>query len=310
MIKNITHTDLDGLLSSLALQFHYGADKVKTRHCGYNNVDKEVLKMLEEGDTEVLYITDISISKEVADIIDKGYKDKVVLLDHHMNEDTQKLLGYSWVDIRDKDEDGLKTSGCWMTYKYLVKLGMVESALLEDLCNLGRYYDTWMWSSPKPLMEANKLNTLLYEYGFDMFLEECHRQLQGSPNKSFDFGGSNDIILKLQEAKVSAYVKKANKRLFPVKIDEISIGVYFGSSYISNVCHALHTLNPKYDAIMCINMESNISIRTNNPNIDVNILAKRIGANHGFKAGGHKSASGITVDTSFKLDFIDKITGM
>ena len=70
----ISHTDLDGVGPSIVLQAYgimHEADFVETR-----KVDEAVLARLEElQDNELLIITDLSVSEEVAEAITKVNKE-------------------------------------------------------------------------------------------------------------------------------------------------------------------------------------------------------------------------------------------
>ena len=325
-IANITHSDLDGTLCSLVLQNYYGVDNVDITYVGYHNVNTSVMEALNKGIYDKVYITDISISREVAEEIEKGFKEKVVLLDHHCNEKTLFLNEYTWAHIQENDEtDLLKTSGCWMTYLYIMDnvvdtyesewCERIYNPVLADIVDLGRYYDTWLWETlPNKRPNSDKLNTLLYEYGFKRFMEECNRQIDVYEStyigNSFDFGGINGILLELYENKVNSYIKSASKRVFPMRFDGLFLGVFYGTQYTNKVCHALQDMFPRYDAIICVNMEGSTSIRTNKPNVNVNDLAIRIASINGFSGGGHKSASGISIDPSFRADYIKRLLGL
>ena len=81
MIKLFTHTDLDGIgcavLAKLAFQ-----DEVDIEYCNYDEINEKVLEYINQNDNKVpIYITDISVNEEVANLLDK--RGNVQLLDHH-----------------------------------------------------------------------------------------------------------------------------------------------------------------------------------------------------------------------------------
>ena len=68
-----THTDLDGVGCSILLQLAYMkyAD-IDVEYCGYGDIDRKVKKYIVEGEYNnynITYITDISINKENASLI-------------------------------------------------------------------------------------------------------------------------------------------------------------------------------------------------------------------------------------------------
>jgi len=147
MIKLITHNDLDGIGCEVVFKLLYG-DEVDVLSVGNNEVDNIVGQSLEElrfGIYEQLFITDLSVNEELAEIINKEGL-KVQLLDHHPS--ATHLNKYSFANVMTHLSDGLKDSGTHLSFIYLLdKLlnkGLYNESL-EDFVELVRQYDTWEW---------------------------------------------------------------------------------------------------------------------------------------------------------------------
>ena len=82
MIKLFTHTDLDGVSCEILGRIAFREDINVTR-CNYGDIDNKVEEFLNNVEEyNKLFITDISVSKKIADKLN-SISDKVILLDHH-----------------------------------------------------------------------------------------------------------------------------------------------------------------------------------------------------------------------------------
>lgn len=326
-IYNITHSDLDGVLCSLSLIRYYGRQNVEIAYCGYNNVNGTLYNLLKSGEHEnydLIYITDISINENMAKWVENNFKDKVVLIDHHINTTTEHLQQYDWVIRQENDkEDGFKTSACKMVYDYLLRKDESEApvideeydvkdtffynAILEEIVDLGREYDTWLWKE-RDNLKAKELNAICQILGFDRFLRECLSQVAYYDEfyvGAFEFDDTLRLILDLQNEEIERYVESAEKYMYVKEYDGLKIGVYFGERFTSEICNILCENHPESDAVICINMKTGCSIRTVKDDLHVGELAKKIGEAHGIAGNGHSKASGITMTPEFKEKFVD-----
>lgn len=327
-IINFTHQDLDGVLCALSVQRYYGKENVDIVYCSYNTINKYVMDLLTTDEHEkygFIYITDISVSPETAEFIENNMKHKVILIDHHINTNTEHLNKYDWVTLQKNDpEDGLVTSACMMVYKHfynrVVEMATpdedgyfeneFENSNLLHIIELGRDYDTWQWKDKNNIMAKN-LNTLCTMLGFERFLAECRHQVFMFDEYYCSFGIEPhlQLLLDLQAEDVDRCLKTAEKNLYIKEYDDYKIGVYYGSEHVSEICNLLCDNHPELDAIMCINMKTGASIRTNRDDIHVGELAKKIGLPHNINGGGHAKASGVSLTNEFKEKFIDLLLG-
>ena len=129
----ITHGDLDGIGAVVIGKTVFNKQKDDFRYCGYHNVNEKVMEVLENGNYSHIFITDISVNEEVADIINTYYSDKVTLLDHHSNLDY--LIQYDWATVEPGEEGTFgRESGTSLFYKFLLPLRLQILLLLRMLC--------------------------------------------------------------------------------------------------------------------------------------------------------------------------------
>lgn len=102
-IKLFTHTDLDGVGCAVLAYLAFGYENVDVEFCSYDNVNQKVLKFimsrsLSNSAYYGLYITDLSVSEEVARQIEK-HKDNIMprLFDHHAT--ALWLNKYDWCQV-------------------------------------------------------------------------------------------------------------------------------------------------------------------------------------------------------------------
>ena len=177
-IKLFSHCDFDGVGCAILAYLAFERENVDVEYCGYKNVDEKVEKFIEDEKLfrsyDAVFITDISISDSVAnmiDILDQPLK-KVRLFDHHAT--ALWLNKYEWCEVLVEDETGLKMSGTALFYNYLVLNGFFVHYIMNDrvvnnICrfvDIVRDYDTWRW---KELGEegivCKQVNDLFYIYG-------------------------------------------------------------------------------------------------------------------------------------------------
>lgn len=83
MVRLFSHSDLDGIGCGILAQLAFGKDNVEISYCDYDNIDSTVKEYLgtEQDDTIPIYITDIRVNEETAELLNK--RGNVQLLDHH-----------------------------------------------------------------------------------------------------------------------------------------------------------------------------------------------------------------------------------
>lgn len=302
MDKIFTHTDLDGV-GCAVLAKYYNID-IEIEFCDYDNVNQKVSDFLDNnialGD---LYITDISVSDDVAQRIDNMNTD-FILLDHHPT--ALELNKYKWCTVKVEDENtGLKTCGTELFYNWLVEYGYLnKSKVLDKFVEIVRDYDTWRWAElgEKGLIRK-KINDLLYIYGRDNFIAWC---LGSLVSRTFPkLGDTEDMILKLRQEEIDKYVEKKNKEIFTQALCGKVSGFVFASKFTSELGNRLCKMHPEIDFVTIINVEDcTVSYRTIKDDID---LGKDVAAL--FGGGGHPKAAGSQFDKTVWINIFRDVFG-
>lgn len=297
MVKLFTHTDLDGvgcaILAHLAFNF-----EIDVEYCDYDNINEKVMNYLNTNDgSSYIYITDISVNKEVAELLDK--RGGVHLLDHHPT--ALGLNKYSWCKVMIEDLSGVKTSGTKMFYHWLCINGCFVDELennqaLNRFAELVRNYDTWRWSTlgDKGLI-CKQVNDLLYLYGRERFIRWCLSEIHDEVFPRLY--AADELVLKLKQQEIDEYIKEKDEQLFTSPMCGMNCGFVFAERYFSELGNRLCELHPEIDFVAMIDMSGTVSYRTVKDNVDLGEDVAKL-----FGGGGHPKAAG----SQFSQDVIMK----
>lgn len=299
MIKLITHNDLDGIGCEVVFKLLYG-DEVDVFSVGNNEVNNIVEQSLEElrfGIYEQLFITDLSVNEELAEIINKEGL-KVQLLDHHPS--ATHLNKYSFANVTTHLLDGLKDSGTHLSFIYLLdKLlnkGLYNESL-EDFVELVRQYDTWEWKEIFRNEEAKQLSDLLYILGREKFVNDMVHRIKD--NKEL-FSETDKLILEIKQKEIDNYINIKEKELIIKNFKLYKIGIVMADSHTSELGNILCERHEELDFVAIIKKET-VSLRTVKDDINLTDIAKQFGG------GGHPKASGFPLSNVKLNNFINDI---
>lgn len=190
IIKLFTHNaDLDGMGCAWLFRTYYGKDYVDISYVDYNNVNYEVINFLNNNTTayEKIFITDISISEEVAKLIEYKYKDKVILIDHHISEGTKHLEKYDWVILKGKKDinDNELCSATWLVKEWIKENTYIKiNNFVDDIVTSIDRYDTWLWKTKyKDYIPSKNLNDAFHAVGRDNLLEDIENDYSENRDK-------------------------------------------------------------------------------------------------------------------------------
>lgn len=304
-IKHLSHTDADGVGCVVASMHIYGKNNVDAEYCTYKDVNSKVKDFLESEDADTydkIFITDISVNEEVAELIQKSnLRQKIQLIDHHVT--AEGLNKYDWASVNDmktfrfnhKDTTYEKSCG---TYNFFIEEIFSNASYipnyyyLKEFCNIIRKYDCWLW---KDLNEElpKKYNNLLYIMGRDAFIDTMLDKIK---KQDLSLNKTENLLLEIEENNTKHKIKAKNKRMTTKNILGYNAGIVFAESHISEIGSKLLELNPEIDFIAIINIDTEvISYRTTKDrNVNVSEIAKYFGG------GGHAQASGSHIDKQFK----------
>jgi uncharacterized protein len=275
-VKLFTHTDLDGVGCAIIAFLSFGEGNVDVEYCNYHNINDAVANYLNNNELhDQIFITDISVNKQVANILDQHYQNgvNIRLFAHH---DTAMWLNdYHWAYVLDRHHlSKKKTSGVSLLYQYLSSQDQ-SLKMAEEFVEFIRLYDTWEWTVVKD-ERPNDLNSLLTIYGRDRFVDQMFSRL--FIYNKFYFTDQERLLLTLHKEKIQEYVKHKEKSMHVLDIFDYKAGVVFAEQFINDVAHHLHDLHPELDFIAVVNpYYESISFRTNRKDIDVSKVAAKLG---------------------------------
>lgn len=304
LIKLFTHTDLDGVGCAILAKLAFG-EEVDISYCNYDDINENIMNYLNNNDDSLsyIYITDISVNEEVAELLDK--RGGVVLLDHHPT--ALGLNKYSWCKVMVEDLNGVKTSGTKMFYHWLVMNGCLNEELetneaLSRFAELVRNYDTWRWSElGEEGVICKQVNDLMYLYGRDKFITWCISEIHDEVFPRLY--SADELLLNTKQKEIDEYVEEKNEQLFTSPMCGRVCGFVFAEKYVSELGNRLCKMHPEIDYVAMIDMGSKtVSYRTVKDDIDLGKDVAQL-----FGGGGHPKAAGseFSVDVQFKT--IEKI---
>lgn len=322
-IKLFTHTDLDGIGCVVLAYLAFGKENVDVEYCNYDDVDDKVEAFLENEDLyrsyDSIFITDISVSDQVASMIDCLDKTErtVRLFDHHGT--ALRLDNYFWCTVYEY-LDAVKTSGTELFYLYLRNTlsGSYSSHAMKNnikrFATIVRNYDTWRWKElGEDGLVSKQMNDLFYIYGQEKFIDWAMDNIYNlyllSPMHTFPYFSETDtLLLEQKQNEIDIYIEQKEKQI-TVKTDQWgnTYGVIFAERYFSELGNRLCEIHPELAYIAMIDISrGRVSYRTIRDDIN---LGTEIAHNYG--GGGHPKAAGSTFDISWAMDIVsDWLFGM
>lgn len=312
LIKQFSHTDLDGVGSALILRSilkeTQGYSEENYLSVGYSEpgldgtIDKHVLEFIETNDEPIteLYITDICPSDDALVKLAAYCQEKEIkwhIFDHHVSSiAVNDAYPENASIIVADDTTGLKHSATSVLFKIL--LGKMPTELFDDakwgdlahVADIVRCYDCWDWQlNPKAAYkeEAPEFNNLFYFYSWNKRIAFLQKVIDNGLGLLEDYA---EITEALNE-KEADYVKNKSEKAQFGRLDGKTFAYTFGEQYTSVLGNALAKLthpetNQEVDFSIVI-VGKGVSLRTNNDDIDLSVIAQRF-----FNGGGHKRASG------------------
>ena len=300
MIKLFTHTDLDGVSCEILGKIAFGED-IDVVRCNYGDINAKVEELINSTEEyDKLFITDISVNKEIADKL-LSISDKVILLDHHKT--ALWLNEYPYALVQVEDESIGKMCGAYLFYEYLKKnhKEFDDTPALKLFIDYVRMYDTWEWKEKYDNIIPKRLNDLMYMDGPNEFIDKMIYRLG---NNLAIFDDTDLMKLQIEQTYINSYIAQKNETLminddlFP----GYTVGITFADKYISELGNKLCELHPELDFVVLINMSTlTVSYRTVKDDLDLSDIAK------GFGGGGHPKASGSRFDASIVNDMLNNI---
>lgn len=246
-----------------------------------NNLDKY----------DFIYVVDLNISEELADFIEANYKEKIMILDHHLS--CNNMNKYSFIEV---NAEG-KESGTSLYYKYLLNnynnnlLNRESTKMLVEHVRTMDIYDFSKTSKE----EAEKLEMIFKIYGKDRFIDKFYNVIIND----LELYSKEDLnLVELEKERIKRYIEE--KDFMEISLDNKRVGIVFAERYISELGNYLINKYDYLDYIVLINIDKKISYRGNGK-VDLSVIAKKFGG------GGHINAAGNCLPSGLKEKVIKEI---
>jgi uncharacterized protein len=309
MIKHFTHNDLDGVGCAVVSKKILG-DGVDVEYCGYENIDEKVVEFFKEKDVkeyDAIFITDISVSEKVAEMIEQVSPENVILLDHHGT--AEGLNKYDWATVKtteynNEEERNQITSGTSLLFDFLDKKGLVDLdpktyVDMREFVEKVRRYDSWEWKLVYGDNEAFQLNSLFYLIGRYKFLDRF------VPKCNVNFNKTEKTLLEVERNRMDYYIRGKKKEMIKGSFiddddNEYHVGVVFAEQYNSELGNILADENPDLDFIIMVNAGARKLSFRRRDGVDVDLgkqIASMYEGDDGKTGGGHPPAAGAPIDS-------------
>lgn len=304
-VKLFTHNDLDGIGCAIVAKTAFG-DNCSIEYCSYSKIDEKITSFLRSEDYEeydAVFITDISVSEQTAEIIQESFADKVQLIDHHGT--AAWLNKYDWALVQETEGllPGLKdsreerlASGTSLLFRFLWENEIIDNLDLVDLVEQIRQYDTWDWKNIYNNPTPKQLNDLLMLIGRYKFIDRFIK------NNEVIFTQSERLLLEVENKRIDWYIKSRKNKIVPLSIEGYNIGVVYAEQYHSELGNVLAEEHPEFDFIAMVNFGTNsISYRATKEDVNVGEFAQKMGG------GGHPKAAGSPIEVELSKALIPVI---
>ena len=270
------------------------------------------------NDYDIIYITDLSLTKKTIDRIenDEEVMNKLYIFDHHETALDNGLNNYSNFKIRIEDEKG-PSCATQIYYEYLLENNYLQrNKLLDQYVEMTRREDTHEWKKLNDIA-SHDLAILYNQVGYAQFIDLMYKKLKAG-NNCFEFDNLENAMIEQKkldiEEKVSNFVKQI--RIKDIRLENgevIKVGICFITyeyrneiaDYIKYRQPDSDEINPEIfniDVVAMIALEVNqISLRSIKDNGGARKIAELYGG------GGHDNAAGVPINEEMYLKLINQI---
>ena len=290
-IKLFTDSDLDGISCAVVANVVFGDENVDYEICGYGNVNEKISAYLENkeyADYDKTYITDISVSREIAEKINQCKK-TFRLLDHHKTADF--LNTYEWATVIVQNKDDIKECGTSLLYQELYKEEAYNGNELGNFVEMVRQYDTWEWKQAQNDL-PKKLNDIFGIIGYKDFIDYYSNNYYKSIEEFANmFPDKFMELLKYKRREIDLAI---DEKLKKVKIKgDYAIVLCDRKDLTSELGSKILDQFENINYVMLV-YDGGVALRSVS-DFDVSEIAKQYGG------GGHKNAAGFIHNEWYKF---------
>lgn len=283
-VLNLTHNDLDGAVSGIVVKNVFpNAITVKTNYAG-------------SGDYNTACDAITGLSYEAIIFTDFCPDDNMVQLIHSVNKPYLVIDHHQTAKVRDDDELGLylvntRVCGALLTLYNFSKFANLDH--LATLCEATNDHDLWI---RKMLPLSDNLNTLLYEIGYDKFIETFMNGIEG-------YNLPSDVLEIIKN-----HEKEVDKHMFRCEQHKLPYNGYYIETDRFNSDIVIRLLK-HYDWLVLAGVEecsaglTKLSFRTGRKDVNLGKFLNELGRG----GGGHPGAAGQTIPTEEKDEFISMV---
>lgn len=247
---------------------------------------RDCLSSLYENDYKQIYMCDLSIPDDMADIVDEKIKN-IKHFDHHPTN--TYVNKYDWSTVIPND-NGFKPSGTSLFYNYLVNNNLLKKSVkLDEFVEAIRSYDTWDFVNTDNLL-GKHLTMIFSMYGPIKFIDTFYSRLTDE-NVNFELNNLEKNLIEIKTEEMNNYVLECDNNLIKTRFLNYSVGITISELFRSEVGNRLSDkYKDELDFILIIDFHRrSYSMRTVN-DIDLGALAKKLGG------GGHQKAAGFPMN--------------
>ena len=302
-----THgADIDGMGNAILAKLAFeNIDIIYARNV--SDLETKFLNEYNSGNLynyDIVYITDLSLKKEIADKVysDDKLKDKLYIFDHHETALASGLNEYNNTNVH-VELNGIKTCGTELYFIYLKDNGFLEdSTAISEFVEKVRREDNWEWEKYNDIL-AHDLAILFNAIGINRFVDSMVALLKEEKD-SFELNENLSNEVNNKKEKIKLAIESSKRFVRKELIDGIkTLIVFITYEYRNDVADYFKKNNDiDYDVVAMIALDNDqISIRSLKSNNYARILAEKYGG------GGHDTAAAIPLDYNNKSKIVDTL---
>jgi len=294
-IVNLTHHDLDGIVSHIIVTKVFGKENIIDYHCGYGKIINQLNKMVDikdKYDIDTVIVTDMALEPYHLKILTTNF-DKVIVIDHHQTSEIflDKQIPKKLKVIYDNTKCGALLTYEFFENKLNKKYNLKELANLYKLVMLANDYDLWKLKDNKSYI----LNEVFWSYGWDKFYSKFK-------NGFIEHTPENVKMVKNKIKIKKDYLKSADKEL----IGDKGVFILDIESSKDSISNDITLFLKDYNFYFVYLPKTNqISIRVRNvENVNIAESMNRVlNQESNVKSyGGHPFAGGFILEEDIKED--------
>lgn len=275
-----------------------GVTPIVLANLTFKNFDKKLIEVKEVDETvkenidkyDKIYILDLNVSEKMAEIINQNYKNKIIILDHHVSN--MHLNKYDFITVISESKEK-KESATSLFYNYLIKNypnDLLTKESTKTLVEYVRLIDTYDFKTKKDRENAENIRTLFELFGVENYIDYFTHYIKN--HDTFTYGPQEQMLIKIKQDEIKRYLEEKENEMIIGTLDGYKVAVIYAENYRSQLGNYLIDNHPELDFSVVINVSKKISYRGHGK-VDLTVFSSQYGG------GGHKDASGSPLPKDF-----------